>query len=303
MAASSARRTAWWQRRLTWGALIALGLGGVSAVTDLGGAGLRLGAVLTISGIVLTLAIDFYVRLEEIAEEQSTRAAALEQAQATFTQALDSLVPFTGISPGCRAFLTAVAEDWRRVEETGSVFLTWIMDDQQHEFRARLHNIAKGQATVDRHGRHYFRSTNLKDFARIRSLSATNPGYWSTQHGLHYLSNQRVAIAQGLQVSRYLVLGRDELESAIDVVRAQLDAGVDLSIIVRDDVSLEEDRHNLRDDRSLVTDNAGVVGVLRPADRTEIFTTDEAEVRETDRILRELRVYAQRPHEIFPGRL
>ena len=295
------RQIPWWRRRLAWGAALAIALGALSLATDVGGTPLRLGATMAISGIVLALAVDFYFRLEEVAEHQAAMVAELLEAQAKSTETLESFVSYAEASPSCRAFLNEVAKDWKRVDDRNSVFLRWIMDDIQQEFRAQIHTIANGQATVDRRSRHYLRSISLHEFAEIWSLSASNPEYWRTQHGRRYLENQRSAIANGTHISRFLVLPQSEIDDHLDVVRDQIDAGVDLAIIVRDEVTYKEDQESLLNDRVIVTDRAGVTGTFRAADNFDVFTTDEVQVRDTEDVLRELKVYARQPAEVYPG--
>jgi hypothetical protein len=286
-----------WKRRITWGILISLALGVLSIVIGLGGESLRLGAIITITGAVLTLVVDAQFRVGEVVQEQQRREALLAQDHREVTAALGVL---SGISDRYRGFLLETAADWKRVEAAQSPLLDRILEDQQLDFRSRLHALANGEISMDRRTFMQFRSVSLHDLTSMRGTSAVNPGYWRTPQGSRYLANQKEAIAAGLEVQRILVLPRDTLMDWLDIVRSQIDAGVSLTLIIQDEVEKDYQRF-LDRDRFIVVDRGGVQGALfhSPKSADHMFTNDQAKVRETERILDDLRAYEHHPADIY----
>jgi hypothetical protein len=288
-----------WKRRITWGLLISLGLGLSSVVIGIGGASLRLGAVITITGAILTLAVDAHFRVAEVVEEQQRREDTLIEAHREAAAALGVL---SDISDRCRKFLLDTAADWKRVESAESPLLNRILEDQQLDFRSRIHALANGEISMDRRTFMQFRSVSLHDLTSMRGTSAVNPGYWLTPQGVQYLAGQKEAIAAGLEVQRILVLPRDSIKDWFDVVRDQIDAGVSLTLIIQDEVE-KDYRRFLEMDRFIVVDRGGVQGALfhSPKAAAHVFTNDQAKVRETERILDDLRAYERSPADIYPS--
>jgi hypothetical protein len=286
-----------WKRRVTWGILISLALGVLSIVIGLGGESLRLGAIITITGAVLTLVVDAQFRVGEVVQEQQTRETLLAQDLREATAALGML---SGISGRCRGFLLDTAADWKRVEAAESPLLDRILEDQQLDFRSRLHTLANGEISMDRRTFMQFRSVSLHDLTSMRGTSAVNPGYWRTPQGLQYLANQKDAIAAGLEVRRILVLPQDTLMDWLDIVRSQIDAGVSLTLIIQDEGEKDYQRF-LEMDRFIVVDRGNVQGALfhSPKSADHMFTNDKAKVRETERILDDLRAYEHHPADIY----
>jgi hypothetical protein len=142
----------------------------------------------------------------------------------------------------------------------------------------------------------------LQDFAQIQSLNATITGYWNSAPGRRYVESQRTAIAgDGLVVSRVFVLSQAEVDSAADTMREQVQAGVNVSIVVREEI--EPDPHVPKiEDLSLVTDRSGVIGVLRPGSPgdPDTFTTEEHQVAAAEYALEALTPYMRRVDEIYP---
>lgn len=288
-----------WKRRITWGIVIALVLGVVSIVVDLGGTPLRLGALITITGASLALVADAQFRVGEIVQEQQRRESVLLQAHREATAALGTL---SDASEQCRKFIVDIAACWKSIEATESPLLRRILEDQQLEFRSRMHALSNGEVSMDRRTFMQFRSGSLRDLTSMRGTSAVNPRYWRTPQGAQYLANQRAAIAAGLKVQRMLVLPKDGIKGWLEVVQGQLDAGVSLTIIIRDEVE-NDDVKFLDMDRFIVTDRGGVQGVLFHSPTTEAhrFTNDQAKIRETEKILDHLHAYEHRPEDIFPA--
>lgn len=305
---SQAGRPSWRTRQLIWGVLISLGLAVLSMVVERGGDALRLAAMVALVGIGLVISIELRLRIEDIAASQAANAARqdtgtaeIAEAQAQFHEQLRYLGTYSDAPTSCRDFMSKIVEDWRRMEHRGSVILSWSREDAEDEFRARLSELALGRAPVDIQSRHNFRSHPLQDFAQIRSLNVAATDYWNTPRGRRYLENQRTGIGNGhLRVSRIFVVGKDELESAADIVRRSVDAGVQVSVVLREEIASDPGIPNLRD-LSLVTDHSGVGGVitLGSPGEPEVFTTNEHEVRMTEGILRALEPYLRGVEETF----
>jgi hypothetical protein len=194
MAARLPRPTPTWRRRLVWILLLAVLTGALSVVFDQGNEGLRLTIILSVTGLVVTLALETRFRLEDLSKRLRSEAAAeaaknavrAEQAAAAMTEfkaTLHQYAAFAQAPPSARAFLADVAVDWKRMEERGGVFLGWLRRDTEQEFRSRLQGLANGRAVLDKKTQHSFRTIPMDGFARIQSLSATNPGYWRTPRG------------------------------------------------------------------------------------------------------------------------
>ncbi len=287
-----------WKRRITWGILISLVLGVLSIVIGIGDTSLRLGAIITITGAVLTLVVDAQFRVGEVVQEQQRRENVLVQAH---HEAAVTLGMLFDISDRCRKFLVDTAADWKRVEAVESPLLNRILEDQQLDFRSHIHALANGEISMDRRTFMQFRSVSLGDLTSMRGASAVNPGYWRTPQGAQYLAGQKEAIAAGLEVRRILVLPQDTIMDWLDVVRSQIDAGVSLTLVIHNEV--EKDYQGFLDmDRFIVVDRGGVQGALfhSPKAAAHMFTNDRAKLRETERILDDLRAYEHNPADIYP---
>lgn len=277
-----------------WGVLVSVALGGFSLLIEGVDADLKIAAVITLLGIATTLVVELRFQSEESAVELHADVRQLHETQQAFDAHLDRFTDYVGAPGSCREFLADIAGDWRRIDERSSVFLDWLRQDAEREFRARLHELASGRGTVDRHSRHYFRTHPLIDFARIRSVDATLTNYWNTGSGRKYLESQRSGIAAGnLEVSRVFVLPKARLAAARDIVRRHVQAGVRVTIAVREDVEADPDVPAF-EDMSLVTDRSGVTGVLMPrsAQEPEIFTTEERQVAHAEEVVEFLAQYA-----------
>jgi hypothetical protein len=277
-------------------------------VVERGGDALRLAAVVALVGIGLVISIELRLRIEDIAAcraanaaRHATGTAEIAEAQAQFHEQLRYLGTYSDAPTSCREFMSRIVEDWRRVEHRRSVILSWSREDAEDEFRARLGELALGRAPVGIQSRHNFRSHPLQDFAQIRWLNVATTQYWNTARGRRYLDNQRTGIDNGhLKVSRIFVVGKDELESASDTIRRSVDAGVRVSIVLREEIASNPEIPNLRD-LSLVT-HSGVGGVITPGapGEAEVFTTNEHEVRMAEGVLRALEPYLHSADETLP---
>jgi hypothetical protein len=300
--------TPWWKRKLIWGVSISILLGVLSLVVNRGEENLRFAALLALTGSALATGLELRFRFEEItaaqssqAVEQSAHAAQLAKAQAAFDLKLQNFTTYVQAPPSCQKFLADIAEDWHHIEEKSSVFLGWLRQDAEREFRTRLHELAGGHGVVDQRSRHYFRSHPLQDFAQIRSINAKTTGYWNSARGRRYVESQRTAIASnGLAVSRIFVLNSAEIASTTDIVRIQVQAGIIVSIVVREEIESDPDVPKI-EDLSLVTDRTGVTGVLRPGspDEPETFTTEEHQVAAAEYVLDALTPYTHHVDEIY----
>jgi hypothetical protein len=296
------RTSSWWKRRLTWGVITAVALGGLSVLIDQGGTPVRLGALITIAGILLAILVECYFSLAELGDNQSRQADAILRSQREIEATLSTLGVFAQAPEGLRDFIREVARDWEAIEGVHSLLLRRILEDQRLDFQSKLAALSNGQFKMDRQSFLQFRSLSLGDLTTMQGISATNPGYWRTPHGVRYLANQRQAIRSGLTLRRVIVLPEDELLNWSDIVRQQLDAGVHLAIVIHEQVELD-DRQLLSMDRFVITDKAGVRGALFYRSRAEghTFTNDEAQIRETERILENFHAYEKTPESLYPG--
>ena len=296
------RTSSWWKWRLIWGVITAVALGGLSVLVDQGGTPVRLGALITIAGILLAILVECYFSLAELGENQSRQTDAILRSQREIEATLSTLGVFAQAPEGLRDFIHEVARDWEAIEDVHSLLLRRILEDQRLEFQSKLAALSNGQFTMDRQSFLQFRSLSLGDLTTMQGISATNPGYWRTPHGVRYLANQRQAIKSGLTLRRVIVLPEDELPNWSDIVRQQLDAGVHLAIVIHEQVE-PDDMQLLSMDRFVITDKAGVRGALFYRSRAEghTFTNDEAQIRETERILENFHAYEKTPESLYPG--
>jgi hypothetical protein len=145
----------------------------------------------------------------------------------------------------------------------------------------------------------------MYDFAESKSLSVENLGYWNTPRGRRYVENQRAAIStSGLVASRVLVMSRDEIHFAEDIVRRQAVSGIRVSIILWDEVVPEDDKARLIE-QAIVTDKGGVKGVfhLGGPGQPETFSTDAEAISRAEYILEALGPYMHEATEIYPALL
>jgi hypothetical protein len=297
LAEDQVARPPWWKRQLAWGVLISIALGALSIIVDRGGDAVRFAVVVTLVGIAVTIGIEIRFRLEEIA---SVRAE-LTEGQARLQRQLQEFGTYAVAPQSCREFFARIVEDWKRIDERGSVILDWSREDAARDFRARMSELALGRTPVD--SRHNFRSHPLQDFAEIRSLNAATTDFWRSARGRRYLEHQQTGITNGdLVVSRIFVLGKEQLEPVAEIVRANAAAGITVSIVLREEIAADPDVPPLRD-LSLVTDHSGVAGVFTPGvpGEPEIFTTNQREVRGAEDVLTALEPYLRRIDEIYPG--
>lgn len=291
----------WWRRRLIWGVVLSIVLGAVSLLVDRVDTNLKMAALITLLGIALTVMIELRFRGEESAEELRREVTSLHEAQQAFDQHIDKFTVYASAPAACQRLLSDIAGDWRQIDEHSSVFLNWLRHDAEQEFRARLRELAAGHGTVDRHSRHYFRTHPLIDFAQIRSVDVKVTNYWNTGSGRRYLESQRTGITEhGLTVSRVFVLHRDRLAGARDTIRRHVEAGVAVSIVIREEVELDPEVPPL-EDMSLVTDRSGVTGVLMPrsVNEPEMFTAEERRVAHAEEVMELLAQYARPVAEVY----
>jgi hypothetical protein len=298
--ADNRKARVWWRQKLVWGILFSILLGGLSLIIEGADADLKIAALIALVGLALTLAIELRFQIEE----SETRNGRLETAQKAFDRHLDRFVGYVSAPESCREFFAEISGDWHQVEEHKSVFLGWLRQDAENEFRVRLRELAAGHGTVDQKSRHYFRSHPLSDFSRIRSVDAKLTRYWLTARGRHYLNSQRSAItANGLDVSRVFVLGKSEIDGAVEIIRKNVQAGVKVAIVLREEITGDPDVPEI-EDMSLVTDHSEVIGVLKPREpgEPELFTTEERQVARAEDLLDFLSPYARSVDDVFGGK-
>lgn len=298
----------WWRRKLVWGVVVSVLLGAFSMIVEGVGFDVKLAALLTLLGIAVTVLVEMRFQSEEsasvaVARDDDLRAqiSRLRDEQQDFDKHLTRFADYVAAPESCRDFLTEISADWQRIDDQSSVFLGWLRQDAELEFRARLHELAAGHGTVDRRSRHHFRTHPLIDFAQIRSVDATLTNYWNTGSGRHYLNSQRSGITDhGLDVSRVFVLWRAELPSAREIIRRHVQAGVTVSIVVREEIDADPELPAF-EDMSLVTDRSGVTGVLMPraAGEPEIFTAEELQVTRAEEVVEFLARYGRGIDDIY----
>lgn len=294
----------WWRRKLIWGVFVSIFLGAVSLFFEGVDSNVKLAVLITLLGIALTVVVELRLQSEESATALRARVEQLHESQAAFDRHLERFAAYADAPTPCQDLLASVADDWRRIDERSSVFLNWLRQDAEREFRARLHELGSGHGTVDRHSRHHFRTHPLIDFARIRSVDATLTNYWNTGSGRRYLESQRTGIEEnGLAVSRVFVLPRDRLASAREIIRRHVRAGIEVSIVVREEIEADPEVPEI-EDLSLVTDRSGVTGVLKPrsAGEPEIFTAEERRVAHAEEVVEFLTQYARSVPDIYSNR-
>jgi hypothetical protein len=290
----------WWKRQLVWGTATALVLAVVSALIDLGDVTFRLATVIAVSGTTLALAVDLSFRAAASSVARENVDNELLRNQRDISTVLATLGPLFNASDRCRNFVRDIVAEWSRVEAQNSLLLHRVLVDQEAAFRSNLHALSNGQFSMDRQTFLQFRSLSMRDLKEMRGISATNPEYWQSPRGLYYLARQSEAIKSGLSVKRIIVLSRDKIANFTDIVRQQLAAGVHLTIVIREEVELD-DLDLLSMDRFVVIDKGGVRGALFYDSNAEThrISSDEAEIRKSESILETIKVYEQQPEQIY----
>jgi hypothetical protein len=302
MAQGDSPASGWATKRLTWGLITAVAVGVLSVLVDQGGTQVRLGALITLAGVLLAVAVECYFSITETKNDQSRHADAVRRYHLDMEAAVSDLAVLARAPQELRDFIREVARAWEAIEGVHSLLLHRILEDQRLEFQSKLSALSNGQVTMDRQSWLQFRSSSLDDLVTMRGISATNPAYWRTPQGIRYLANQRRAIDAGLTIHRVIVLPHHQIPDWFDIVEQQRQAGVHVTIVLREQVE-PDDSHLLAVDRFLITDKAGVRGALFYGSGTEglTFTNDEAQIRETDRILDNFRAYERSPESLYPG--
>jgi len=106
--------------------------------------------------------------------------------------------------------------------------------------------------------------------------------------------------AKSLEVSRVFLLSRTEVTNATEVIRSNVQAGIQVSIVIREDIAADPDLPDI-EDMSLVIDQSGVTGVLMPGapGEPDIFTAEERQVARAEDILDFLLPYARTVDDIY----
>ncbi|MES9541528.1 hypothetical protein [Actinomadura sp. NPDC000600] len=280
-----------WQRgRLVFGGLLSVGLGTMTVVAGLGGVPGRLALLVTLVGVILTLVIDAFFRREESIHHDQSRLAEISAALA-ITKSL------TDAPAECQAFVREIAEQWIRIDDRNSAILLKLREARQRAFAEDMRDLANGQSSLGR--RQEFRPGLLPELTKMTALSATGNDYWWTGRDTTYLAAERSAVTDGgLMLHRILVLSNSEIDDAmLEVLREQLDAGIVLDVVIREEVS-PLDQRCLTGDRALVTDKGGIVGVVIPGNDGDDamvdaghFTINEDRIENTRDILQTLAPY------------
>ncbi|QXJ20169.1 hypothetical protein AGRA3207_000832 [Actinomadura graeca] len=254
-----------WQRgRLVVGGLLSVALGGLTAIA--GETDTRLALLVTLGSVNLTLVIDAFFRREESIHHDEGRLSEISAGLAITKSLADA-------PPGCHAFVREIAEQWTLIERRNSAILLKLREARQRAFTEEMRDLASGQSSLGR--RQEFNPGILPELTEMTALSATGNDYWWTGRDTGYLVTERSAItANGLKLRRILVLPEAELDDAMkDVLREQMDVGIDLYVVILEEVPPLH-KKCLTDDRALVTDKSGIVGVVIPGNDREDAVTD-----------------------------
>ncbi|WP_157431044.1 hypothetical protein [Actinomadura macra] len=254
-----------WQRgRLVIGGLLSVALGGLTILA--GETGSRLALLVMLASVNLTLVIDAFFRREESIHHDENRLREISAGLAITKSLADA-------PPECHAFIRDIAEQWTLIDRRNSAILLKLREARQRAFAEEMRDLASGQSSLGR--RQEFHPGILPELTEMIALSATGNDYWWTGRDTGYLVTERSAITgNGLLLRRILVLSEAELDDAMkDVLREQMDVGIDLHIVILEKVPPLHQKC-LTDDRALVTDKGGIVGVVIPGSNREDAVTD-----------------------------
>lgn len=280
-----------WQRgRLVFGGLLSVSLGTLTVVAGLGGTTGRLALLVTLVGVILTLVIDAFFRREESIHHDQNQLAEISSALAITKSLADA-------PSECQAFVREIAEQWTRIDDRNSAILLKLREARQRAFTEDMRDLANGRSSLGR--RQEFRPGILPALTKMTALSATGNDYWWTGRDTTYLAAERSAVTGGgLTLHRILVLSKTDIDGAIlELLRKQLDAGIVLEVVIREEVS-PLDQGCLTADRALVIDKGGIVGVVIPGNEENDavidaghFTINEDRIETTRDILQTLAPY------------
>jgi hypothetical protein len=96
------------------------------------------------------------------------------------------------------------------------------------------------------------------------------------------------------------VINKADVKAATDIIRSNVQAGVKVSIVLREDIANDPDVPKI-EDMSLVTDHSGFTGVLRPEGPAgpDLFTAEERQVAYAEDLLRSMEPYARGVDDVF----
>jgi hypothetical protein len=278
-----------WQRaRLVFGGLLSVALGGVTAAAKQ--QEWQLGLIVTLASVNLTLVIDAFFRREERIHHDRRALEEISTALAITKSLADA-------PPACHSFIREIAEQWTRIDERDSAILLKLREARQRAFTEEMRDLANGQSSLSR--RQEFRPSILPELAEMTAVSATGNDYWWTGRDTGYLATERSAILHnGLRLTRILIVSEHDMDDALtEVLREQLDAGIDLHLVISEQVPPLHQKC-LVGDRALVTDKGGIVGVVIPGNEAEDavadagrFTINEDRIQSTRDILEMLAPY------------
>ncbi|WP_433472802.1 hypothetical protein ACQPZP_28510 [Spirillospora sp. CA-142024] len=254
-----------WQRaRLVFGGLLSVGLGAVTAVAKQ--QEWQLGLIVTLACVTLTLVIDAFFRREESIHQDRRELKEISTALAITKSLADA-------PPACHSFIREIAEQWTRIDERDSAILLKLREARQRAFTEEMRDLANGQSSLSR--RQEFRPSILSELAEMTALSATGNDYWWTGRDTAYLATERSAIVHnGLTLTRILIVSERDMDDAmIEVLKGQVDAGIDLHLVISEKVPPLHQKC-LVGDRALVTDKGGIVGVVIPGNDAEDAVAD-----------------------------
>lgn len=280
---SEARR--WWRRPWVWGVGLSLLLGLASALLDQDSTAVQLALVAVLAGTAVGLLVDHYVRFDDIRED--LRAAHVS-GNAEILGALARANPIMRATHSCQVFAAGIAADWKRIEESKGRFHKTIFVELQQEFAEKVHDLAEGRLDIDADCSYSFRRQPLEQFQEMRMVHAQELSYWDSTPGRRYLDRQREAISAGrLVVERIFVLSGADLDRARPIIERHLNAGIKVSVVVREEV--------VGADRSHQVDH----GVIIDDDRRKIVVRPRADAGgDGDPPARQLETISDRPGDI-----
>lgn len=286
--------------------MLSIGLAVVPPWINPDATNVQLGLVVGLLGLCVTFLVEQHIRGDELTVRlhESAEQGALNGARET-AATLTELTPVVRAPTACRVLVERVANDWQRIDQHGKVpFFGEIRASLAGEFSARLAELANGAITVAVDSPYTFRDTSLRGVRVHRLISVGSLAFWSEEFGRHYLAEQRRAIKErGVRIERTMVIAEAELPMAGDVAQAQVEAGVDLQLVVRERVKQEHTIYML--DRGIVYYDNGVRMVVELSstsggrvDRERLSTIPaELEVAETGLLV--MRRYSHRPADLL----
>lgn len=276
----------WWRSPVPWGVAASILVAFIPFILNPHDTTLILAILVGMTGIVLTLLIDPLLRLHNLEE----RAVSAVTNLLTAFEMLD-------VPPSLLRFTKELVRDWQLLETDAGEYRQTLLHAYAEEAKSRIHSIAQGKQERGSGDPNNFRAAPLEVFRSLKALTSENFDYWDQPHGIEYLDRQRIAIAtSGLEVERIFVLEHaDAVQGELKaLISRQLQVGVTVRIIIRDEVLFSLRRYTRNDDFALVTDARRDKMLFKPlnSERESIsFSPDD--IAEYEHAYEELRRYSR----------